>query len=167
MRILLAMVVLVGLAACVHAATPPGTIVTTSASVTYSDSAGRQMPQETSNAENVLVVSSNPDRPVLLAVRALYFGPSTVGRTVKVVGTIFTNSSGAWLDDGSVLVEKDSTGKLVGRKLYCKVSTVFLTQGQMPAPSVRTVLTGISQVDADGTPIIIPSTDTDLRPLAP
>mgnify|MGYP000892260597 CR=1 FL=1 len=165
MRILLAMVVLVSIAISASAATEPGTIITTSASMAYRDSTSQQMHSSTSNTENVLVVPNNPD-PVFMAVRSLYIGPSTVGRNVKLAGRIFKDTDGQyWLDDGSVLSEKDATGKSYLQKLYCKVSSVFVTESQLAACTDCTVVTGISQTEADGTPIIIPADDASLQSL--
>jgi hypothetical protein len=167
MRILLA-VVLLGLMTAAFAATTPGTIVTTSASFTYDDSTGQQMPQQSSDAANVLVVSKNPAPSVLLSVRSLHFGPSTVGRTIKLVGNITEDQNGTfWIDDGSVRLGKDASGNTIGQNLYCKLSPIFLTQGLLTTQSGRTVVTGISQVETDGTPIVIPEADTSLRSLQP
>jgi len=163
MRILVAALLLAGLAAAAQASTTPGTILTTSATASYADSGGQAMPQETSNPANVLVVSANPGRTVAMAVRSIFAGPSTVGMTIKIAGNVFTDANGVtWIGDGSVSLHRDATGKRIATKLYCKVSTLFLTQ--RPAPA-RYVVTGISQVEADGTRVIIPSQSMDVQSL--
>jgi len=167
MRILLAIVALACLTAAVHAATEPGTILTTTASVSYCDSTGCAMPMQSSNPLSVLVIAKDPPKPVYLTIKSLHFGPSTVGRTVKVVGKLTKDENGdTWISDGSVAIEYDQTGKRIGRKLYCKVASVFLSPSTItPAPSGSTIVTGISQVDSDGTPVIIPSSDNEIESL--
>lgn len=165
MKILVTTMVLAALAASVQAATMPGTVICTSASATYKDSSGQTMPQTASNEENVLVVSSQPDRTVMLTVHSLYFGPSTVGRTVKVAGRVFADTNGVWLDDGSALVEVDAAGNEFGTPLYCKLSTTFLSQA--PAGNTMTIITGVSQLDNNDVPMIIPASDAQIQSVTP
>lgn len=167
MRILLAIAALACFTSAVNAATEPGTILTTTANVSYSDSFGKAMPQQSSNPMSILVVAKDPPKPVYLTIKSLYSGPSTVGRTVKVVGELTTDKNGdTWISDGSVVIEYDQTGKPVGRKLYCKVASVFLSPSSItPAPSDRMIVTGISQVDSDGAPVVIPSGDHEIEGL--
>jgi len=162
MKIVVVVVLSVGLAIAAQASTTPGTILTTSAAAAYTDSAGQSMPQKSSNQANVLVVPADPGRTVMLSVRSLHYGPSTVGMTVRIVGKVFSDANGTWIDDGSRQIYRDSTGKLRSSPLLCKVSTVFLAQ---PPAAGRWIVTGISQVEQDGTRIIIPSADTDIRSL--
>jgi hypothetical protein len=121
------------------------------------------MPLQSSNTSSILVVSANPGRPVMLTVRSLFQGPSTVGKTVKLAGTLVTDTAGTWIDDGTVLMEKDQSGTVTGKKLRCKVNTLFLAQA--PAPNQKVTITGISQKDTDGTRVVIPSTDTEVQTL--
>lgn len=165
MRFLVIVVTLAGFAAGLQAATTPGTIISTAASASYADSQGQQMPQEASNPSNILVVSSQPERTVMLTVRSLYFGPSTVGRTVKVVGKVFTDANGTWVSDGSSVTEVDAGGNTTVRQLYCKVATTFLSAA---LPQNQTaVVTGISQADGNGIAMVIPESDTHIQALTP
>lgn len=164
MRFLLAVLILFSLIPFAIADTTPGTIVTTSASVTYADISGQQMPQQTSNQADVLIIAKNPTPTVYLTLKSLYFGPKTVGRAIKLAGKITRDQNGVyWLEDGSV---KTSTGGSAN-KLYCKISPTFLTPGTLSQQTSTTVVTGISQVETDGTPIIVPEADTSLQPLTP
>lgn len=163
MRSIIVFGILLGLAVNAQSATTPGTILSSSASVSYTDSAGQAMPQQSSNTSNVLVVSASTVRPVAMNIKSLFLGPSTVGKTVKLVGTLVTDTNGTWLDDGSVKLEKDTSGKMVSTKLRCKVSTLFLSQA--PAANQHLVITGISQTESDGTHVVIPATDTEVSSL--
>lgn len=163
MRSLLVLAILAGLAANVQSATTPGTILSASATASYSDSAGQAMPDQLSNTSNVLVISTTPTRPVALTLRSLYSGPSTVGRTVKVVGKLSTDATSTWIEDGSVTTAKDSSGKIISSKLRCKVSTLFLSQAL--TANQQMIITGISQTESDGTHVVIPSADTEVKSL--
>lgn len=167
MRVLLTLtaVVLMCFGISTFAATQPGTIVTITADASYSDAAGTTTLGNTSNASNILVVSAKPGRPVMLTLKSLFCGPSTVGRTVKLFGRTSVDADGTWISDGSVLATKDSSGKTVATKLRCKLSTVFLSSA--PTQDQPYIVTGISQVDATGTPVIIPSTDAEMQSAAP
>ncbi|MEN6373059.1 MAG: hypothetical protein ABFD64_13730 [Armatimonadota bacterium] len=168
MRIPLVIMALVCcLAAASYAATTPGTIVTVSASVSYYDSAGIAMPQQSSNPKSVLVVAKDPENTVYLTIKSLYQGPSTIGRTIKLVGEITTDANGLiWISDGSNILENSSDGKLTGRKLYCRVAPDFLSSSSVVSNKTgRIVIAGISQVDTDNIPVIIPSGDSDIQDL--
>lgn len=169
MRILLVIVTLACFTAASHAATVPGTIVTVFASVSYHDSTGNAMPEQSSNPQSILVVAKDPANTVYLTIKSLYQGPTTLGRTIKLVGEITTDANGvSWISDGSTVTEKDQNGKPVGRKLYCRVSSVFLSSTSIAsAQTGRIIVTGISQTDTDGTPVVIPSGDSDIQDLSP
>ncbi|MEN6519835.1 MAG: hypothetical protein ABFD46_01600 [Armatimonadota bacterium] len=167
MRILLVIMALVCLTAVSYAETAPGTIVTVSASVSYYDSAGNAMPQQSSNLKSVLVVAKDPENTVYLTIKSLYQGPSTVGRTIKLAGEITTDANGLiWISDGSNILETGTDGKYVGRRLYCRVATDFLSSPSIASNQTgRIVITGISQVDTDGIPVVIPSGDNNIQDL--
>ncbi|MBI2841926.1 MAG: hypothetical protein HYX78_00845 [Armatimonadetes bacterium] len=166
MRILVAVVSLACLVTSAYAATTPGTIVSTSAAASYADSSGQPMPLETSNREDILVVAASPPKPVMLTLNSLFAGASTIGRTVRVVGAPIASGGETWFEDGSTVCTDAvrENGRPIYVRLRCKLSTLFLSQ---PLGSQRIVVTGISQKDLDGIPVIIPSDDSDVAALAP
>jgi hypothetical protein len=144
-----------------YATTAPGTIISTCATASYTDAAGQTMPEQDSNQARVLVTSSSADRTVMLNISALYAGPSTIGRTIKVLGTVATDPNGSYLYNGETI--DNGSGSQI--QAICRISTLFLTQ-RPPAGRFMAV-TGISQIDTDGTPVVIPSGDAQVQDLTP
>jgi hypothetical protein len=161
MRYPTAALALLLISANAFAATTAGTIISTYANATYADSSGQSMPEENSNKTNVLVTPATAQNPVMLTVRALFQGPSTIGRLVKVVGRVYTDANGVWIDDGSTIANTSDTEEPVA----CRIATTFL--GQAPAAGGFIAVTGYSQKDASGTPVIVPDADIQLQNFFP
>ncbi len=90
-----------------------------------------------------------------------------VSSLVKVAGKVHVDSGGIWIDDGSAVpgTQLDANGNPVPVPAWCKLATTFL--GQTPADGTFAAITGYSQTDASGTPVIVPAADTGLQTLTP
>lgn len=167
MRFLIVTLALLTLSIGAYADVTPGTIISTVASASYADAAGQPMPNENSNQMDVLVTPITSDNPVMLNIRSLYLGPSTVGRTVKVVGRITVDGNGVWMDDGSTVPTgtTDVNGNPVQQSVYCRVATSFLSQP--PTPGQFIAVTGYSQIDVDGKAMVVPALDDQLQTFSP